>query len=140
MMSKYYNGWFFVLSERYRENIYFEYFIRLNFGQIEVDFDLLGANKRFKILNKKLNQISLLLEKSKLNDYVYFLEHPVKMLLPNFLGGLARGLGIAVGFSLLGAVIVYLLKELVKYNLPIISDFVNEIVDIVENNLQNSGR
>ncbi len=104
-----------------------------------MDCELFGANKRFKILNKKLNEISILLEKTKFKDYVYFLEHPVKMLLPNFLGGLARGFGIAVGFSLLGAIIVYILKELVKYNVPIISDFINEIVDIIEN-LQNSRR
>lgn len=103
-----------------------------------MDCELFGKDK-FKILIKKLNKISLLLEKAKFKDYVYFLENPKKMLLPNFLGGLARGFGIAIGFSLLGAVIVYILKELVKYNVPVISDFINEIVDIIEN-LQNSGR
>ena len=101
--------------------------------------DLFGRNVKFKILNKKLDKIALNMEKTKLVDYVYYLEHPRKMLLPNFIGGLARGFGIAIGFTLLTAFIIYLLQWLVRWNLPIIGEFISEIVSIVENNLQKAG-
>jgi len=101
---------------------------------------MFGGNIKFKILNKKLNQISLNMEKSKIIDYVYYLEHPRKMLIPNFLGGLARGFGIAIGFTLLTAVIIYIMQWLVRWNLPVIGKFISEIVDIVENNLQQTRR
>lgn len=101
--------------------------------------DLFGGNAKFKILNKKLDQISLNMEKTKLVDYVYYLEHPRKMLIPNFIGGLARGFGIAIGFTLLAAFIIYILQWVVRWNLPIIGQFISDIVNIVKNNLQRAG-
>lgn len=100
---------------------------------------MFGRKTKFSIINKKLDQISLNMEKTKLTDYVYYLEHPRKMLIPNFIGGLARGLGISIGFTFLAAVIIYLFQWIVKWNLPVIGKFISEIVDIVEN-LQKTGR
>lgn len=100
---------------------------------------MFGRKTKFSIINKKLDQISLNMEKTKLKDYVYYLEHPRKMLIPNFIGGLARGLGISIGLTFLAAVIIYLMQWIVKWNLPVIGKFISEIVDIVEN-LQKTGR
>lgn len=100
---------------------------------------MFGRNVKFKILNKKLDQISLNMEKFKLVDYVYYLEHPRKMLFANFLGGLARGFGAAIGFTLLTAFIIYLLQWIVRWNLPVIGKFISEIVNIVNNNLHETG-
>jgi hypothetical protein len=80
------------------------------------------------------------MEKSKFIDYVYYLENPRRMLLPNFLAGLARGFGAAIGFTILAAVIIYVLQLIVKWNLPLIGEFISEIVNIVENNLQKAGK
>lgn len=90
-------------------------------------------------INKKVDQISINMEKFKLVDYVYYLEHPRKMLLSNFLGGLARGFGMAVGFTLLGALIIYMLQIVVKWKLPLIGEFISEIVNIVQDNMQKTG-
>jgi hypothetical protein len=83
-------------------------------------------------INKKVDKISLNMEKMKLVDYIYYLEHPRKMLWPNFVGGLARGLGIAVGFTLLGALVIYFLQFLITLNLPGISEFIGKLVKLVE--------
>lgn len=90
-------------------------------------------------VNKKLDQISVNMEKFKLVDYVYYLEHPRKMLFANFLGGLARGFGAAIGFTLLGALALYLLQMVVMWKLPLIGNFITEIVNIVQENLRKSG-
>ena len=90
-------------------------------------------------IGKKLDKISLNMEKFKLVDYVYYLEHPRKMLFANFIGGLARGFGAALGFTLLGAVVLYLLQTIVKWNLPIIGQIITDIVNIVQDNLSKSG-
>lgn len=100
---------------------------------------MIGKRGYLNIINKKIDQISLNMEKFKLVDYVYYLENPRKMLLANFIGGLARGFGIAVGFTLLGAVVVYVLQMVVKWQLPLIGKFISEIVNIVQDNLQKSG-
>ena len=93
----------------------------------------------FKIIEKKVDEISLNMEKFKLIDYVNYLKNPRKLLYANFISGVARGFGIAVGFSLLGALGLYLLQKIVMLNLPLIGEFITDIVDIVQKNLDRSG-
>ena len=90
-------------------------------------------------IKKKVDMIALNMEKLKFVDYVYYIEHPRRMLLANFMGGMARGFGIAIGFMILGAVALYFLKILVRWNLPVIGDFITEIVKIVQDNLERTG-
>ncbi len=94
-------------------------------------------NKLLEHLNKKIDEMSLKMEKMKFVDYVYFLEHPKKMLWANFINGMARGFGIAIGFTLLGAVAIYILNKIVQYNLPYIGEFISDIVKIVQSSMRN---
>lgn len=55
-----------------------------------------------------------------------------KMLQRSFLSGLARGLGMAVGFTILGALLISLLTFLASKNLPIIGEFIADIVHMVQ--------
>jgi hypothetical protein len=98
---------------------------------------MIEKNGVLSIINRKLDQISINMEKMKLVDYVYYIEHPRKMLLANFIAGLARGFGMAVGFTLLGAFGIYMLQTVVKWNLPLIGEFISEIVRIVQDNIKD---
>lgn len=100
---------------------------------------MFGRRSVLEQMNKKIDRISINMEKFKLVDYVYYLEHPTKLLFGNFIGGVARGFGIAVGFTLLGAIIIYFLQIVVKWNLPVIGAFVTEIVKIVQDNMAKTG-
>ncbi len=88
-------------------------------------------------LSKKVDNMSLKMEKMKFVDYVYYLEHPRKMLWANFVSGLARGFGIAIGFTILGAIAIYFLNIIVKINLPYIGQFISDIVKIVQSSSRN---
>ncbi len=101
---------------------------------------MFGQKARYRILEKKLDRIALSMERSKLNDYVHYLEHPKKVFFSNFMAGLARGFGASIGFTLLTAFILYILRGIVEWNLPIIGEFISDIVSIVNYNLQNPGR
>jgi hypothetical protein len=72
------------------------------------------------------------MEKMKLAEYVDLLEKPYKLMYVNFISGIARGLGIAIGFAILGAIIVLALQRLVSLNLPLIGDFIADLVKIVQ--------
>jgi hypothetical protein len=100
---------------------------------------MIGKNAYLNIINKKIDRIALNMEKFKLVDYVYYLENPRKMFYSNFIGGLARGFGAAIGFTLLGALFIYLLQAVVRMNLPVIGEFISEIVNIVQDNMRRSG-
>ncbi len=94
-------------------------------------------NHLINLLIKKIDNMSLKMEKMKFVDYVYFIEHPRKMLWANFINGLARGFGIAIGFTILGAVAIYFLNVIVQINLPYIGEFISEIVKIVQSSMKN---
>jgi len=92
-------------------------------------------NHWLEVLRRQINELALNMEKMKLAEYVNLLENPKRLLYINFIAGVARGLGIAVGFAILGAIIIYVLQRVVALNLPIIGKFIAEIVTIVQTNL-----
>lgn len=79
-----------------------------------------------------LDQIAARLEEANLGAYVDLYRRPWRMLLLNFAAGTARGLGMAVGFTVLGAVVILLLRDTFVNNLPWIGHFVAEVVRIVQ--------
>lgn len=92
---------------------------------------MLNTNKKIEDLLKKL---SLDMEKMKLAEYIELLNNPKRLLWVNFIAGVARGLGTAIGFTILFAIILYFLQKLVLLKLPLISDFIADIVRMVQNN------
>lgn len=86
-------------------------------------------------LDRKIDKIALALEKTKITEYVDFINDRKRLLYVNFIQGLVRGFGMAIGFTILGALILYLLQQLIKLNIPLIGDFITEIVKIVQENL-----
>lgn len=81
---------------------------------------------------EKLDDISQRVQKYSIAEYVEMVRSPRRMILINFISGLARGFGIAVGATILGAVVLFFLFRLGRMNIPIIGRFVAEIVKIVQ--------
>lgn len=69
---------------------------------------------------------------ARFDEYVTYLQNRKRLLLTNFVAGMMRGMGFAVGFSILGALVVMLLQRLALANLPVIGDFFAEVVRIVQ--------
>lgn len=83
----------------------------------------------------KIEQIAMMLERAKLGEYVDMMASPKKLIRRNFVAGLSRGFGMAIGFTVLGAIGLYFLQKLVMLNLPIFGNFIAEIVKIVQDRL-----
>jgi len=93
----------------------------------EQDFiELLNGIKR------ELNKLSKTVHEARINEYVDLMEDPKRLLMMNFLLGLVRGLGMAIGFTILGAFVFYILKQIIVLNLPVISDFISDLVRLVQ--------
>ncbi|MCI5548010.1 MAG: DUF5665 domain-containing protein [Clostridiales bacterium] len=71
------------------------------------------------------------LERANIEEYMRYSASWRRQLLVNFMGGLARGFGMAVGFTILGALMVMLLSRLVELNIPIIGNALAQITRIV---------
>lgn len=92
--------------------------------------------KQLTGLNKRLDSIATQMEKTQIADYVMLLNKPKRLILINLMSGIARGVGIAIGFTVFAAVILYVLRLLGALNLPIIGDFIADIVKIVQVQLE----
>lgn len=85
-----------------------------------------------KRLNKNLQKLNNSLEKSNIIELMELLGNKKKMFVRNFIAGISKGIGIGIGFTLLSAIIVIVLQKIVTLNLPVIGDYIADIVDIVE--------
>ncbi|MGO0122859.1 DUF5665 domain-containing protein [Desulfothermobacter acidiphilus] len=86
-------------------------------------------------LERRVRELALQVEKMRLAEYVRLLEHPWRLMYINFISGLARGVGIALGFALLSSLLLYALRLVVAANLPGIGRFIADIVRMVEMHL-----
>ncbi|WP_209860417.1 DUF5665 domain-containing protein [Paenibacillus shirakamiensis] len=76
------------------------------------------------------------LEKSKIMEYTQLMQKPWRLVWLNLISGASRGVGIAIGFTFFAATIIYLLQLLGALNLPIIGDYIADIVRIVQRQLE----
>lgn len=81
---------------------------------------------------EKLEEISRRTQENTIAEYVEMIRSPRRMIFINFVSGLARGLGIAVGATILGAIILIVLFRLGRMNIPVIGRFIARIVKIVQ--------
>ena len=87
-------------------------------------------------LARRLERMLSKLEALHLDAYLRYIKNWKRRLLSEFVNGIVRGLGFSVGFSILGALILYILRNVTLSNLPVIGQFLAELLKIVENNLQ----
>jgi hypothetical protein len=88
-----------------------------------------------KALIEKIEQLSLALEKMKLAEYVDLLHSPKRLMYVNLLAGFARGVGSAAGWAILAALLVAILRRLVRVNLPLVGSYIADLVLLVQSQL-----
>lgn len=71
-------------------------------------------------------------ERYGIAEYAEFFARPVRVVWVNLVGGVARGFGIAVGFTLMTALFLWVLAYLARLNLPVIGRFVADLARIVQ--------
>lgn len=57
-------------------------------------------------------------------------------LLNAFLSGVLRGIGMMIGFAVIGTALIWLLTPVARANLPVISDFLAQVVTLVQLRIQ----
>lgn len=85
---------------------------------------------------KRLEQLVMRMELLRIDAFLCYAEDWKLRLWLDFLSGIVRGVGFSIGFSLLSAMLLFLLKNAALANLPIIGKLMAELVRIVEINLR----
>lgn len=90
------------------------------------------GKKKIDLLQKSIDKLIGILQNMNLNDLVYIVENKKEIIKRNLLAGIARGIGGGIGFTIITAVIIYFLQKIVRLNIPIIGEYINDIVEIVQ--------
>ena len=87
-------------------------------------------NKRVQArLERQLDKVISSMERMHFEEYLRYVDDRKKQFAVNFAAGVARGLGAAVGFSILGAMLIVILQRLVINNVGGIGSFMQEVFD-----------
>ena len=76
-----------------------------------------------RFLIDRIERLAGNVEKLRLSEYLQCVSDTRRLIWVNFISGVARGFGFAVGFSLLGALFIVLLQRMAVDSLPVIGEF-----------------
>ena len=88
------------------------------------------------VLIEVAEQLTRTMEKTRIAEYVDYLQRPWKLLWMNFLIGIARGLGGTIGLALVLGAAIFILQKVVMLNLPVIGDFITRFIHMIQENLR----
>ena len=96
----------------------------------------MSEHEKQNLLIRQIDRWIAAMERLRLADYVRYVDDRKRMFWFNFWSGIARGVGMAVGFTILGALLVLILQDLARRNLPLIGDALAEIVRVVQRQME----
>ena len=91
-------------------------------------------NKLEKLLLENIDKLNKSLQRNNFLDLVELLGDRKKLFIRNFSSGIFKGIGLGIGVTLITAILLILLQKIVALNIPVIGEFIADIVDIVQNN------
>lgn len=92
----------------------------------------MSKKNTFRQLNKKLDKLNYLLSKNNVLDLAELLGNRKELFIRNIMSGIGKGIGIGIGFTILTAILIIILQKIVTLNIPIIGQYIADIVEIVE--------
>ncbi|WP_253735735.1 DUF5665 domain-containing protein [Paenibacillus sp. FJAT-26967] len=87
-------------------------------------------------IHAKVTEISANIERTQIADYVDLMNKPRKLILGNLIAGVTRGVGLGLGITVFAGTILYALKALGALNLPIVGEYIADIVEYVQFQLE----
>ena len=95
-----------------------------------IKFFLTGHDYGFHF--SEINTLWKLAKKCNLEDLSNIVGDKKQIIIRNFIAGVFRGIGIGIGITIITAILILMLKNLVALNIPVIGEYISDIVEIVE--------
>lgn len=89
-------------------------------------------NKKIDILNTSINHLIETFQKSNIEEWTYILGSKKEIIKRNLIAGIFRGVGIGIGVTIITAILVIILQRIVALNIPVIGEYIADIVEIVQ--------
>lgn len=91
-------------------------------------------NKILKGLEENIENLNNNLTKNNILELSEIIGNWKKLIWRNLMSGIAKGVGIGIGFSIVTAIIIIILQRIITLNIPVISQYIADIIEIVQLN------
>lgn len=91
-------------------------------------------NKILKGLEESIKNLNNNLTRNNILELSEIIGNWKKLIWRNFISGIAKGVGIGIGFSIVTAIIIIILQRIITLNIPVISQYIADIIEIVQLN------
>ena len=89
-------------------------------------------SKKIEILNTSINNLIEAFQKSNIEEWTYIFGSKKEIIKRNLIAGIFRGVGIGIGVTIITAILIILLQRIVALIIPIIGEYIADIVEIVQ--------
>lgn len=93
---------------------------------------MLIKRKEVNLLNYSIEKLSKILEEGNFSELAYILGSKKEIIKRNLIAGIFRGVGIGIGVTIITAILVMILQKIVTLNIPVIGEYISDIVEIVQ--------
>ncbi|MGL5347348.1 MAG: DUF5665 domain-containing protein [Peptostreptococcaceae bacterium] len=90
----------------------------------------INSAKDLGLIKRYLERLMLIIERSRIRDYMMLTDSKRRLFVINFVAGLGKGFGQAIGFTVLAGLVFFILANSV--DLPIIGEYIAQLINIVE--------
>ncbi len=88
--------------------------------------------EKYNLLEHGIEKLNNTLQQSNIHELAYLLGNKKEMLKRNLFAGIFRGIGIGIGVTVITAILVIIMQKIVTLNIPVIGEYISDIVEIVE--------
>lgn len=88
------------------------------------------SKQELGIIKRYLEKLIIIIERSRIRDYMYLTDSKRRLFIINFIAGLGKGFGQAIGFTILAAIVIGILVSWV--NLPFIGRYIAKLLNLVQ--------
>lgn len=88
--------------------------------------------KKVNLLEKSIEELNKIMIEGNFVELSCLLGNKKEILIRNFFAGISRGVGIGIGVTIITAILVMILQKIVTLNIPIIGEYIADIVEIVQ--------
>ncbi len=89
-------------------------------------------NKKINILNTSINNLLEAFQKSNIEEWTYIFGSKKEIIKRNIIAGIFRGVGIGIGVTIITAILIIVLRKIVALNIPVIGEYIADIIEIVQ--------
>lgn len=119
---------------KYKEDNNIENQNTINMKELDKIINELDLNeiktKDLGLIKRYLERLILIIESSRIREYMMLTDSKRRLFVINFVAGLGKGFGQAIGFTVLAGLVLYLLSTWV--DLPVIGEFIAKLINIVD--------